>query len=181
MGFLKSILGSPEPPDEPELEPTMDLPKESYTVAYPVAVNRSQLTAFQTVINIERDTPRLKGHGAELILDSLDESGGLSSSDEDEQDFTEQVRRDAENLIQYWQDQITDDPDVIFLPIGGVYRLRRMLILCDERTSLESDPFTVPDEFVDSVSLVKRLQTAEDEKESVVVPKVNLPPAFTDR
>lgn len=183
MGFLQSILGSAELPDEPEPKPTMDLPKESYTVAYPVAVNRSQLAAFQTVIEIERNTPRLDGPGADFILESMREAKALSTAEEDEDvDLLERTRQDAEELIQYWQEQVTDDPGVIFLPIGGVYRLRRMLFMCETRADLESDPFTLPDEFVDAVSLLKRLHTTEDEKESVVVHKDNFPqPSPTDR
>lgn len=180
MGFLQSLLGSPEPPDEPDSEPTMDLLEDSYTVAYPVAVRRDQLTAFQSVIDIERNTPPLDGPGADFILESIDTSNGLSTG-VDDVDLLERTRRDSEELIQFWQDQLQDDPDVIFLPIGGLYRLRNMLFICETRDDLKENPFTLPDAFVDVLALVKRLQTAEDEKDVVIVHNDQLPPSFADR
>ena len=76
MGFLQSVFDSPTPPVEPdpEPEPVIEPPKDTYNHAYPVAIRWSPLTAFQYMINADRDTPYVDGPEAEFLLNPLDEA-----------------------------------------------------------------------------------------------------------
>ncbi|QRV17441.1 hypothetical protein JMJ58_21025 (plasmid) [Haloterrigena salifodinae] len=64
---------------------------------------------------------------------------------------------------------------MIFLPASVTFRLRGFLVSCETRADNEEDPFTLPDEFVDAVSLLKKLRKAEEEKDPVFVHKDQLP------
>lgn len=170
MGFLDSIIGSPTSPADHPPEPTINLPEEEYTVAYPVAVRAEQLAAFQSVIDADRNTPHLDDPGAELITGSLDEVWQKSMpGDNTWSERIESTRTNAEDLIEDWQSRMISDTDVVFLPTGGIRRLEAVLHTCEIRAESEEDPFTLPDEFVDAVSLVKTLQRVKDQKDPVLI------------
>ncbi|SEW17243.1 hypothetical protein [Natrinema salifodinae] len=176
MGFLQSILGTPTPPEEPDSEPTIDLPEDEYAVAYPVSVRQSQLKAFQSVIDAERETPHLDGPGADLVKDALKDTWEETTpGDETLEESIKETRSRAENLIAAWQETHSGEHDVIFLPASVTFRLRGFLVSCETRADNDEDPFTLPDEFVDAVSLLKTLRKAEEEKDPVFVHKDQLP------
>ncbi|MCL9815289.1 hypothetical protein [Natranaeroarchaeum aerophilus] len=176
MGLLQSILGSPSPPDESESKPMIDLPKDEYTVVYPVAVRRSQLTAFQTVIEAEQKIPRNEGPGTGLLTDALDDTWKETvPGDKTWQESMEETRTNAKDTIKGWLKSTHGELNVVFLPANTTFRLEAFLVSCETRADIEEDPFTLPDEFVEAVSLLKALRTAEDEKEPVFVHQDQLP------
>lgn len=176
MGLLESILGSPTLPEEPEPEPTIDLPEDEYTVAYPVAVHRSQLTAFTSVIDAERETSPLEEPGSEFVEDIVNEAWKKTMpGDKTWEESMEETRSNADQVLTAWLESMDDKLDVIFVPIGATHPLRAALITCETRADNDEDPFTLPDEFMEAVSFMKELQQAEDEKEPVFVHEDQIP------
>ncbi|ELZ15984.1 hypothetical protein [Natrinema limicola] len=128
------------------------------------------------MIDAERETPHLDGPGADLVKDALNDIWEeMMPGDETWEKSIEETRLRAERLIAAWQKAYSGDHDVIFLPIGVTYRLKGFLVTCETRADNDEDPFTLPDEFVDAVTLLQTLQTAEEEKEPIFVHQKQLP------
>lgn len=128
------------------------------------------------MIGAERDTPFLDGPLADSITESLNEATQNAMPDNTMwEESIENRRNGAENLITAWQESISNDPDVIFLPVSAVYSLESLLHVCAIRADNDPDPFTLPDTFADAVAFVKQLQEAENTKEPVIVHQTNSP------
>lgn len=181
MGFLQSLFDTQDPSQERNTKPTIDLPEDEYTVATPAAVRHAQLIAFQTVIDTDRDTPHIDGPGADLLRNSLNEAWKDVMSDEETwEESIERTRADAEAIVTRWLDLIDGDLGVVFVPVGACHRLKRVLHTCEVRADNDEDPFTLPDEYVDAVALLKHLRKIEDEKDSVIVHQDQVPSTSTE-
>jgi len=178
MGLLDTLLGSPKVEDEDVVdeEPTIDLSREDHDVAYPVAVRRSRLQEFRRLIQTERDTPRIEGPMADTITESINDAWKKATPDnKTAEESLEEVRQDAEGLIEGWLEYSSGDLDVIFVPSDATWRLRAFLVVCENRADSEEDSFTFPEESAEAVSLLKKLQNATDEKDPVFVHRDQYP------
>lgn len=175
MSLLNTLFGSSEHQELPKSEPTLELPEEEYSLAYPAAVRQSQLKTFQKLIEEERDTPMSEGPGADRIQESLNEAFRNSSLDSLEEE-TERIRSEAEAIVTGWLELIVDETDVIFFRIGDTYRLKRPLYISESRAEQEEDPFTLPSEFFESVSLVNELKQVEKTRDPVFVHRSQITP-----
>ncbi|GAA0670450.1 hypothetical protein ACFQDG_08725 [Natronoarchaeum mannanilyticum] len=178
MGLLDSLLGSPKVVDEDaeDEEPTIDISREDYDIAYPVAVRRSRLQEFRRLIQTERDTPLIEGPMADTMKEALNDAWqNTMPNDQTWEEGIEETRDNAEDLIEEWLEHTSGDLNVIFVPVGATRRLRAFLVSCEARDDNEKDSFTLPEESAEAVSLLKKLQNATDEKDPVFVHRDQYP------
>lgn len=178
MGILESIFGDTEPPIQKEQpEPTIDLPKDDYTAGTPVAIRRSRLEAFDRLIELNRDTPRAKTKFGQDLEESIDDIINETLSDEFEWEGIDGDLEAAQNIIDYWLEDMHTNADigVVFVTHSAIFRLKRILQTCEIRAEHEHDPFKIPDEFIDAASFLKRLEMEHEDGDPVIVQKKRVP------
>ena len=170
MGILESIFGTAEPPTDEELsESTIDLPRDEYTTATPVAVRRSRLEDILSVIETDHETPvaetaygqqtneRINEYIDDIMPDHLDWEGHSKEVDL------------AENIINKWLGDVSGEIGVVFVRHTDTFRLGLFLQGCEERAKLEHDPFELPSNFDEATSFLKRLKKKHDAGDAAVI------------
>lgn len=178
MSFLQSILGDSSPPVEEEesSEPTIDLPRDEYTAATPIAVRQSRLTAFQTLIEVDRNTPRTGSGYPDSMIETLNDvwKDSIPGDNTWEEEFEENLN-DAESIIEAWYKTVNGEIGVVFATDLILHQLRLILVECEGRAEHEHDPFELPDAFFECVSLLKRLESELETTDPILIREERVP------
>lgn len=152
---------------------TIDLPEDDYEVAYAIAITQTEIEALDTLMKADRETPYLQGPGSDLILEALDKNP--LTGDQTWSELMEEYRERIRPIIHTWRAQITDEIDVVYLPIEADTSLRRFMNLLEARAENTGDPFELPDTERDLSSLFRRIEQAKNDDKLVFVPRDELP------
>lgn len=175
MGFFDSLFtNETQAPADPPNPDTMEFPRDEYDPAYPVAVRRSELEAFQTLIDEEQNTEFSE---PEFFREAFDEiHAELSPSGQSYTDSLEEIRSDAEDLIEYWQDEVSNELSAVVVPIGARFRLQRQLTICESRHNDEDDPYELnQDSVATALPFLQRLSECESSEQAVITHVDSLP------
>jgi hypothetical protein len=178
MGLVKSILGDPNPPNHEveDDEPKITISKEDHEPVHPVAVRSTELLAFAQLLDEEESIPRVDGGMHEFERKTIDDAWKSAMPDNSTwSDEIESTRKDAREIIEAWEQDISGYIGTILLPIGICFRLEMFLTSCEARAEQDNDPFDLSDAFLDSTQLVKRLKSAEKSGPSVIAHVDDIP------
>lgn len=139
---------------------------ETHTIAYAVAVSRAEREALGALLDAEDAA----GDRTETLSAAL---GSALDGEANETDaIVERIqrpRRSAEAIYETWSELATDDPDVVYLPLGLSGDLAAYVDTCRKRDENAADEFALPDTFETVASLLVRVKGATDRPENRVV------------
>ncbi|MFC6717130.1 hypothetical protein ACFQGT_06460 [Natrialbaceae archaeon GCM10025810] len=178
MGILETMLGRSSPSTVREDGRTYTLPRDIHGFAYPVAVPRVELEAFQELLEAEDEAPYL-GEGETELREAVEDVLDDETFDADAwADRMREPRQRAQPVLETWLSQVEADDDigVVYLPSDTYEVLASFVKVCRQRDELENDPFELPENTPRAVSLLKRLERASNDQYRVVVHTDLLPP-----
>lgn len=169
MGILELMLGNPDRGEQGVEGRSYKLPKETHDFVYPIAVRRDELEAFVELLEAEADAPALEENTDEL-QDVFDEVLGESEIDAAELAETQRAPRErTEAIIDRWTEQVTDDFGVVYARADTHPTLVSFVKRCKRRDEDDDDPFDLPEAFSPGMALLKRLDTATENKYRALV------------
>ncbi|WP_280585081.1 hypothetical protein [Halorubrum sp. Boch-26] len=175
MSWIHDLLPSSRPSLE-DVQPEREerFPRHTYGPGYPIVVHQQEIDDLRRLLEIEGDAP-----------DGWENDPLLSSEDFDEiiEDVTgfetppPEARRDEiEEIIDSWQEQLTDSQDAVWTAIGTDYRFKIYIARCEARADVEGDRFEIPPELETAREILERIETAQNtDSKLAIVHKRDLP------
>jgi len=169
MGLFNNLFGddiaNKELPDAADRE---RFPQDEYGVAYAVTVFEEDISAVESLIEAETETPRTDSPLFEEVFE--EELNAVVG--EPVEDHSKRIQK----TMDVWKSQMESDPDTVWLPIGADTTFRLFLTRCETRAELDDDPFEMPTSIGRVLSLIERCKTAqENDSKLAVLPREHIP------
>ncbi len=177
MGLLEQLRGGTDDAvckfDHAQDDVVFTVSTDTHAIAHAIAVSPAECDALSTLVAADREAGDREGTLRTAIGSALDESDGETEA------IVERIqrpRRVAAAVSETWDSLLADDPDVVYLPVGGVSELTAFVDVCRKRAENEDDEFALPDSFETVASLLVRITETTDRPENrVVVHRDRLP------
>ncbi|MFC3957978.1 hypothetical protein [Halovivax cerinus] len=168
MGLLERLRGEGNTArfDDVEADVTYTVSPASHTIAFAIAVSAAERDALADLVRADETAT---GH-EETLTTAV--SAALDDEVADPDAVVDRIRRPrrvAAAVAETWEELLTDDPDVVYLPVGMAGELAAFVATCRERDANADDSFTLPDTFERVASLVVRIKGATERPDNRIV------------